>query len=169
MTPAAQTATDVRPFQVEIPEGELAELRRRIGEESNWFAGMFGVEVESRAGGIAVIDPDGRLTDRRFPTTGTVGHAALLLIDALHGTGRDTFTRAELIEHLARLITQYGTYWSGLTDEPDKLLDEVVALWLDHRLVSTEPAADPASNEVHMRPAAWRYRAEPRVEQQELF
>ena len=35
MSPAAQTATDVRPFQVEIPEGELAELRRRI-EATRW-------------------------------------------------------------------------------------------------------------------------------------
>ncbi len=35
VSPAAQTATDVRPFQVEIPEGELAELRRRI-EATRW-------------------------------------------------------------------------------------------------------------------------------------
>ncbi len=154
-------------YRDDVTEAEWAELRRRIGEESNWFAEMFGVEVESRAEGIAVIDPDGRLTDRRFPTTGTVGHAALLLIDALHGTGRDTFTRIELIAHLDRLIAEFGTYWSGLTDEPDKLLDEVVALWLDHRLVITESATDEVY--VHVRPAAWRYRAEPRVEQQELF
>ena len=30
MSPAAETAIDIRPFQVEIPEDELAELRRRI-------------------------------------------------------------------------------------------------------------------------------------------
>jgi pimeloyl-ACP methyl ester carboxylesterase len=35
MTTAAETAADVRPFQVEIPEEELAELRRRI-EATRW-------------------------------------------------------------------------------------------------------------------------------------
>jgi pimeloyl-ACP methyl ester carboxylesterase len=35
MGTAAETATDIRPFQVEIPEEELAELRRRI-EATRW-------------------------------------------------------------------------------------------------------------------------------------
>jgi pimeloyl-ACP methyl ester carboxylesterase len=35
MTSAAETALDIRPFQVEIPEEELAELRRRI-EATRW-------------------------------------------------------------------------------------------------------------------------------------
>jgi pimeloyl-ACP methyl ester carboxylesterase len=35
MTSAAETAIDIRPFQVEIPEAELAELRRRV-EATRW-------------------------------------------------------------------------------------------------------------------------------------
>ncbi len=35
MGTAAETAADVRPFQIEIPEEELAELRRRI-EATRW-------------------------------------------------------------------------------------------------------------------------------------
>jgi hypothetical protein len=35
MDTAAETAIDIRPFQVEIPEAELAELRRRI-EAMRW-------------------------------------------------------------------------------------------------------------------------------------
>src|SRR5512144_2473854 len=35
MRTAAETATDVRPFQVEVPEEQLAELRRRI-EATRW-------------------------------------------------------------------------------------------------------------------------------------
>jgi pimeloyl-ACP methyl ester carboxylesterase len=35
MSTAAETAMDIRPFQVEIPEEELAELRRRI-EATRW-------------------------------------------------------------------------------------------------------------------------------------
>ena len=37
MGTAAETAIDVRPFQVEIPEEQLAELRRRI--EATQLAG----------------------------------------------------------------------------------------------------------------------------------
>jgi pimeloyl-ACP methyl ester carboxylesterase len=35
MTSAAETAIDIRPFQIDIPEEELAELRRRI-EATRW-------------------------------------------------------------------------------------------------------------------------------------
>jgi Epoxide hydrolase N terminus len=35
MSTAAETAIDIRPFQVEIPDEELAELRRRI-EATRW-------------------------------------------------------------------------------------------------------------------------------------
>src|SRR4051812_19896231 len=35
MSSAAETAIDIRPFRVEIPEDELAELRRRI-EATRW-------------------------------------------------------------------------------------------------------------------------------------
>jgi pimeloyl-ACP methyl ester carboxylesterase len=35
MSSASETAIDIRPFQVEIPEGKLAELRRRI-EATRW-------------------------------------------------------------------------------------------------------------------------------------
>ena len=35
MPTAAETGTDVRPFQVEVPEEKLAELRRRI-EATRW-------------------------------------------------------------------------------------------------------------------------------------
>ena len=35
MGPDAETAADVRPFQVDVPEEKLAELRRRI-EATRW-------------------------------------------------------------------------------------------------------------------------------------
>lgn len=163
-------------YREDLTENEWAELRRRIGEESNWFDEMFGVEVESRAEGIAVVDPDSRLTDRRFPATGTVGHAALLLIDMLHATGESSFGRDMLLAATRRLIDQYGSYWSSLTDEPDTLLDQVIELLADHRLAIIERAqpesdteSDTVRDTVRVLPAAWRYRAEPRIEQQELF
>lgn len=159
-------------YREDLTEIEWAELRRRIGEETNWFDEMFGVEVESRAEGIAVVDPDSRLTDRRFPATGTVGHAALLLIDVLHTIGDSLFGRGDVLAAISRLIDQYGSYWSSLTDEPETLLDDVIELLADHKLARYEPgeaASEPAGDAVRILPAAWRYRAEPRIEQQELF
>src|SRR5580765_8528474 len=35
MSTSVQTATDIRPFHVDVPEEELAELRRRI-EATRW-------------------------------------------------------------------------------------------------------------------------------------
>ena len=48
MGPATQTGIDVRPFQVEIPEEELAELRRRI-EATRWPSGEL---VADRSQGV---------------------------------------------------------------------------------------------------------------------
>jgi pimeloyl-ACP methyl ester carboxylesterase len=48
MGTAAETATDVRPFQVEIPEEELAELRRRI-EATRWPSSEL---VDDRSQGV---------------------------------------------------------------------------------------------------------------------
>src|SRR5918994_2384089 len=48
MGTAAETATDVSPFQVEIPEEELAELRRRI-EATRWPSSEL---VDDRSQGV---------------------------------------------------------------------------------------------------------------------
>jgi pimeloyl-ACP methyl ester carboxylesterase len=48
MGTAAETATDVRPFQVEIPEEEIAELRRRI-EATRWPSSEL---VDDRSQGV---------------------------------------------------------------------------------------------------------------------
>ena len=48
MSSAAETAIDIRPFQVEIPEEELAELRRRI-EATRWPSKEL---VEDRSQGV---------------------------------------------------------------------------------------------------------------------
>jgi pimeloyl-ACP methyl ester carboxylesterase len=53
MGTAAETATDVRPFQVEIPEEELAELRRRI-EATRWPSKEL-VDDRSQGVGLAML------------------------------------------------------------------------------------------------------------------
>ncbi|MFL5972548.1 MAG: epoxide hydrolase N-terminal domain-containing protein, partial [Gaiellaceae bacterium] len=48
MSTATETAIDIRPFQVEIPEDELVELRRRI-EATRWPTKEL---VEDRSQGV---------------------------------------------------------------------------------------------------------------------
>jgi len=79
----ARLVEDPVLYRDDCSDEEWGELRRRLGEESAWLDEMFGVTLESRAEGIAAIDGLGRLSDQRFPTSGTTGHAALLLIEAL--------------------------------------------------------------------------------------
>ncbi|GAA4814611.1 TIGR02678 family protein [Tomitella cavernea] len=61
---------------------------------------LTGLVPEVRAEGIAMVDPDGTLTDVRMPEGGTDGHAALLL--ATHLAAVDGPVRAADLEELIR-------------------------------------------------------------------
>ena len=65
MSTAAKTAVDIRPFQVEIAEEELAELRRRI-EATRWPSKEL---VPDRSQGVqlaTLIRQPGSIDDRTF-------------------------------------------------------------------------------------------------------
>ena len=79
----ARLVEDPVLYRRDLTDAEWAELRRRLGEEERLLDEMFGLVLESRAEGVAAVDPTGALADQRFPTGGTVGHAALLLLDRL--------------------------------------------------------------------------------------
>ena len=66
MGTAAETATDVRPFQVEIPEEELVELRRRI-EATRWPSEEL-VADRSQGGQLATLP-----TLARYWASGSTG------------------------------------------------------------------------------------------------
>ena len=70
-------------YRSDCTDEEWIELRRRLGEETSRLDEMFALELEARSEGVAAIDPDGSLSSNKFPTGGTIGHAALLLIDEL--------------------------------------------------------------------------------------
>ena len=99
-------------YRTDLAEDEWAELRRRLGEESAIFEEMFGLNIEARAEGVMAIDPDDRLTDSRFPRSGTVGHAALLLIDRLVEADRSPLSRGEFVDAVAVLAGEHRRYWS---------------------------------------------------------
>jgi hypothetical protein len=135
-------------------------LRRRLGEEADTFAEMFDVRIEARGEGIAVLD-DGGFSDRAFPRGGTVGHAALLLLDRCTAVpARSVWSRAELVATVIELSAIHRKYWSQLADDPTALAAEVVDLLVDHRLA--EPVDDASA--VRLLPAAWRYAVDTTVE-----
>ena len=115
---------------------------------------MFGLRLEARAEGVAAIDPEDRMTDSHFPRSGTVGHAALLLIDRLTQAGLTTVALAEVVDAVGALAEEYRRYWSRLADDKDGLTMAVLELLEDHRL------AEVSDSTVRILPAAWRYRAE---------
>lgn len=138
-------------YRADLTDREWSELRRRLGEESAIFEETFGMQIEARAEGVMVIDPGGGSTDSHFPRGGTVGHAALLLIDLLLKTDRTSFERGEVVDAVSGLVDKYRRYWSRLADRPDQLTEAVHELLQDHRL------AEATEDGVRILPAAWRY------------
>src|SRR5690606_30547496 len=139
-------------YRSDLDEGEWVELRRRLGEEAAIFDEMFSVGVEVRGEGLAVIDEDGGLTDSAFPRTGTVGHAALLLIGEQAGRPVEgPLDRGQVVRVVAGLAATHRRYWSKLADDPEALTDEVLELLDAHRLAAVE------GDSVEVLPAAWRY------------
>ncbi len=142
-------ASDVTPE-------DWAELRRRFGEEARYVAEMFGLELEARAEGVAAIDVDGGCTDREFPTGGTVGQAALLLLTALVTRHRDGAGREQVDAELADLVAAHGRHWNkDARETPGKLRDEVLELLAAMALVELRPGGV-----VCPLPAAARYAPE---------
>ena len=153
-------------YRSDLTEHEWSELRRRLGDEREIFNEMFGLSIEARAEGLAAIDPDGGLTDSRFPAGGTVGQAALLLIDQLVAADRNPVERSTAITavtDLAKVHRAQSRHWGQLAEDPERLTDDILELLCHHRLAAV------VGEGVELLPAAWRYAVEVRVEQGSLL
>ena len=153
-------------YRSDLTDSEWSELRRRMVEEAEIFNEMFGLTIEARAEGMAAIDPDGGLTDSRFPASGTVGQAALLLIDRLVADDRFPAERSAAVEavtDLAEIHRVQSRHWAQIADDPERLTDEVLGLLQDHRLARV------SGDLIELLPAAWRYAVEVRIEQGSLL
>lgn len=137
-------------YRSDFAADEWSELRRRLGEEVDFFDEMFGLHIEARAEGVMAVDPDGSLSDVRFPQTGTVGHAALLLADHL-ARGGGSLHRDDVVAMVADFAVEHRSYWSQKADTPTRLADEALSLLADHRLIELD------GDEVVVLPAAARY------------
>jgi len=104
---------------------------------------LTGLVAERRAEGIAMIDPTGRLSDVRFPSTGTIAQVALLLAGEIADRVLDVdapelpklpiphVSDDHLIEQLDAAIPEAGIF-EDLADEDD-----------DFVLPAGEPAEPP--------------------------
>ena len=95
-------------YRSDLTDDEWGELRRRLGEEERTLDEMFGLVLEARAEGLAAIDPAGTLADRRFPTTGTTGHATLVLIERIARGGGGAVTGRAGLSSPSRASTTIG-------------------------------------------------------------
>ncbi len=140
-------------YRDDIAPDDWTELRRRFGEENQYLDEMFGVQLEARAEGAAVIDIDGDCSDVRFPRGGSTGHAALSLLESLCARHRDGAELADVDEEMAVLIDRYGRYWrKDANEDPVAFRDEVIEL-----LTSMGLATVGARGRVTPRPAAARF------------
>jgi uncharacterized protein (TIGR02678 family) len=122
-------------YRSDLTDSEWSELRRRLGEEARLLDEMFGLVLEARAEGVAAIDPPGTLTARPFPTGGTVGHAALLLLDALRIQGEAAIAWSQIVGEVETLVSAHRRSWSkDLVSSPARLAQQVIALLVDLRL-----------------------------------
>ncbi|MBK5222214.1 MAG: TIGR02678 family protein [Acidimicrobiia bacterium] len=151
-------------YRDDLTDAEWTELRRRTSQEEAYLDEMFGLLLEVRSEGIAAIDPTGSLASRRFPTGGTVGHAALLLLDRLgHGSddGGDgdtdrRFAMDDVAAVVAELAGAHARRWANdLVETPDRLTRQVLDLLVELRLVAI--SADDGGSWVTILPAAARF------------
>ena len=148
----------------DLDAGERAYLTTIVG----WAGGKFaeaGFELERRAEGWVLIDPEGLATDIAFPageTGSNMKQAALLTLDALVGQsraeGRTTFSRGEVTEQVVRLLAEHPK-WAGAYqgDGGAGLTREVVELLSAMRLLAVAPAGGPVDDVIELRPAGARY------------
>lgn len=132
----------------DLTEEQAEWWRRNRNREQERFAELFGVELELRAEGALVIDPEDELSDVTFPGKGTAKQFALLLAERLaawcaeHGaSGPWHRAPAEVVEgELNVLAGKYGTYLNKAhRDNPDTLHAEVLGVLTAVGLVRIAP------------------------------
>jgi uncharacterized protein (TIGR02678 family) len=130
----------------ELTDEERDWLRRNQRREQRTFEEFLGFDAEIRAEGVALIDPQGELSDIDFPGSGTVPWAALLLLERLVGRHTTDAGSAgipdDLIDTvLGELVERHRRAWAAqFTDSPELLRHAVTDLL--HRMRLIEPAGD---------------------------
>jgi uncharacterized protein (TIGR02678 family) len=113
----------------ELDEAERAYLTSQRHYLLGQVAARTGLAIEVRREGLAAVDPEGRLSDLAFPSTGTLSHAALLLAGYLTERSRAAddpsvpVPEEDLAVCMEGLLARYGHLWSKrYREEPGRLL-----------------------------------------------
>ena len=132
----------------DLTEEQRGWWRRNREREREWFQRNLGLDLELRAEGAVAIDPEGGLTDRTFPGTGSAKHFALLLLDELvdelrsdRGAELDGQAWAHVAHSTARHAADrvFANWRRGLRkahrENPDAVYDEALEVLIDAGLV----------------------------------
>lgn len=152
-------------YEADLDEESVSNLRGAAGRAITVAAEQAGLRVERRTEGMAAIDPEGELTDVRFPSSGTVAHASLLVCELLADRTRDggglaaPIARADLESLVADLVDahrdDWAARWTESADAISDLTDEVT-----HRLISFDLAGLEAGYALRPLPAIARFAPE---------
>jgi uncharacterized protein (TIGR02678 family) len=150
---------ELDPESREYFTSQRGPLATRLAEAAD-------LEPEQRAEGVALIDPEGELSDVQLPAEGTLSHATLLTAEYLAEQLRKDATRyvpeLEVAVFLRQAADEYGRFWRKAEREPGSekaLTREVLSALEKLRLVSWRDGF------VCARPALARYGlGEPRMQ-----
>jgi uncharacterized protein (TIGR02678 family) len=144
---------DLAPDEVDYLVNQRASIERTL-------AVWTGLELEVRAEGWVAVDPDGDLTDSRWPDYGTAATSALRMCDELRSRrargDRDAWPRGDIVAFVAALAADYKGSWrkgadaDGATD----LATEAIAILVAFRLAQLT-----SEGGLVARPAAGRFAA----------
>lgn len=152
-----------------LPEDELAYIRQRRGRLATDIERLTGCAVEARVEGLALIDAGVEpLSGVTFPGTGSVSHAALLLVSGLvatcstgpaGGSGRAVVPGDVVDGAWAGIVDAHRSRFAAdYRADPDRLRRDALALASRLGLVVSRPEGS-----VELRAVAARYRPAVRV------
>ncbi|MBM0105553.1 TIGR02678 family protein [Steroidobacter sp. S1-65] len=140
---ARRLLDDPVTYYDELVEEERAYLATQRGPMSARLAQGAGLTPELRAEGLALIDPEGELSDERMPAVGTEAHITLIIAERLAAAARIDAERIhsmhELETFLREAVDQYGKYWRkdarehgavrGLVEQAIDRLEALKLVW----------------------------------------
>ena len=131
-------------YMDDLTDDERDWLRRNQRREQRIFEDFLGLDAEIRAEGVALLDPQGELSDIEFPGSGTVPWAALLILERLvqrSATDGDDVPDRLIDTALGELINRYRKAWAAqYTDSPELLREAVTGLL--RRMCLIEPVGE---------------------------
>ena len=147
-------------YRDELTQHEWSELRRRLRDDARMLQDTFDLDIEARAEGVALVDPDTELTPDRFPVPGRTEHqAALLLLERLASI-KGPASRDEALGIIASLAYEHRDRWAQDTQDHNTYLDRVTSVLQRFKLLRTDSAGT-----LHLLPAAHRYATEISVQE----